>query len=84
MQRADFVELFEIKQAAGDPLLDPPLHEFLPHSEAEIAEVAAAGRRPEEAVQSRPRPARVQPDAISAAVARRSPIRDRRDAGARH
>jgi pyruvate,orthophosphate dikinase len=44
MQRADFTELFEIM--AGLPvtirLLDPPLHEFLPHSEAEIAEVAAA------------------------------------------
>ena len=44
MQRADFVELFVIMQ--GLPvtirLLDPPLHEFLPHSEAEIAEVAAA------------------------------------------
>ena len=44
MQRADFVELFEIM--AGRPvtirLLDPPLHEFLPHGEAEIAEVAAA------------------------------------------
>ena len=44
MQRADFVELFEIMQ--GFPvtirLLDPPLHEFLPHSEEEIAEVAAA------------------------------------------
>jgi pyruvate,orthophosphate dikinase len=44
MQRADFVELFEIMQ--GLPvtirLLDPPLHEFLPHSEHDIAEVAAA------------------------------------------
>jgi pyruvate, orthophosphate dikinase len=44
MQRADFVELFEIM--AGRPvtirLLDPPLHEFLPHGEEEIAEVAAA------------------------------------------
>jgi pyruvate,orthophosphate dikinase len=44
MQRADFIELFEIMQ--GLPvtirLLDPPLHEFLPHSQAEIAEVAAA------------------------------------------
>jgi pyruvate,orthophosphate dikinase len=43
-QRADFVELFRIM--AGLPvtirLLDPPLHEFLPHGEAEIAEVAAA------------------------------------------
>ncbi len=44
MQRADFVELFKIMD--GLPvtirLLDPPLHEFLPHSEKEIAEVAAA------------------------------------------
>jgi pyruvate,orthophosphate dikinase len=44
MQRADFTELFEIMQ--GLPvtirLLDPPLHEFLPHGVAEIAEVAAA------------------------------------------
>jgi pyruvate,orthophosphate dikinase len=44
MQRADFIELFELMQ--GLPvtirLLDPPLHEFLPHSEKEIAEVAAA------------------------------------------
>jgi pyruvate,orthophosphate dikinase len=44
MQRQDFVELFEIMQ--GLPvtirLLDPPLHEFLPHSEEEIAEVAEA------------------------------------------
>ena len=42
MQRADFVELFEIM--AGMPvtirLLDPPLHEFLPHGEEEIIEVA--------------------------------------------
>ncbi len=44
MQRADFVELFKIM--GGLPvtirLLDPPLHEFLPHSEEEIAEVAQA------------------------------------------
>src|SRR6202158_661436 len=43
MQRADFVELFAIMD--GRPvtirLLDPPLHEFLPHGEKEIAEVAA-------------------------------------------
>lgn len=43
-QRADFVKLFKIM--AGLPvtvrLLDPPLHEFLPHSEAEIAEVASS------------------------------------------
>jgi pyruvate,orthophosphate dikinase len=44
MQRADFVELFEIMK--GLPvtvrLLDPPLHEFLPHTTAEIEEVARA------------------------------------------
>jgi pyruvate, orthophosphate dikinase len=50
MQRADFVDLFEIM--AGLPvtvrLLDPPLHEFLPKTEAEIAEVAASmGVEPE-------------------------------------
>ncbi|MGC2409036.1 MAG: pyruvate, phosphate dikinase [Methyloceanibacter sp.] len=44
MQRQDFIELFEIM--AGLPvtirLLDPPLHEFLPHEPAAINEVAAA------------------------------------------
>ena len=44
MQRADFVELFTIM--SGLPvtvrLLDPPLHEFLPHTDAEIADVAKA------------------------------------------
>src|SRR3954469_14977471 len=43
-QRSDFAEIFEIM--AGLPvtirLLDPPLHEFLPHEEAEFADVAAA------------------------------------------
>ncbi|HMG81267.1 MAG TPA: pyruvate, phosphate dikinase [Xanthobacteraceae bacterium] len=44
MQRADFVELFTImgRLPVTIRLLDPPLHEFLPHSEEEIAEVAAA------------------------------------------
>ena len=44
MQRKDFEQLFEIM--AGLPitirLLDPPLHEFLPHEEREAAQVAAA------------------------------------------
>jgi len=44
MQRNDFVELFKIM--AGLPvtirLLDPPLHEFLPNSDAEMQEVAKA------------------------------------------
>jgi pyruvate,orthophosphate dikinase len=43
-QRSDFEELFEIM--AGLPvtirLLDPPLHEFLPHEDREAAQVAAA------------------------------------------
>lgn len=44
MQRKDFIEIFKIM--AGLPvtirLLDPPLHEFLPHKDSEIAEVAKA------------------------------------------
>ncbi len=44
MQRADFIELFEIMR--GLPvtirLLDPPLHEFLPHEPAEIRALAEA------------------------------------------
>jgi pyruvate,orthophosphate dikinase len=43
-QRQDFIALFRIM--AGLPvtirLFDPPLHEFLPQGEAELAEVAAA------------------------------------------
>ncbi|EUC01237.1 pyruvate, phosphate dikinase [Rhizobium sp. CF080] len=48
MQRSDFIELFSIMH--GLPvtirLLDPPLHEFLPKTEAEIAEVARAMSMP--------------------------------------
>ncbi|MGE0409912.1 MAG: pyruvate, phosphate dikinase [Amphiplicatus sp.] len=44
MQRADFEAIFRVMR--GLPvtvrLLDPPLHEFLPHSDAEIEEVARA------------------------------------------
>ena len=44
MQRGDFVELFRIM--AGLPvtirLLDPPLHEFLPHDEAGVRALSAA------------------------------------------
>ena len=54
MQRQDFEELFTIM--GGLPvtirLLDPPLHEFLPHSAEELADVAAAaGISPETARQ---------------------------------
>ena len=55
MQRQDFVELFRIM--AGLPvtirLLDPPLHEFLPHGEAEMREVAEATGLPVEEVGAR-------------------------------
>ena len=48
MQRRDFVEIFKIM--TGLPvtirLLDPPLHEFLPRGEAELAEVAAVAGVP--------------------------------------
>ena len=49
MQRGDFEKIFA--EMAGFPvtirLLDPPLHEFLPHTDAEIADVAkAAGTTP--------------------------------------
>ena len=44
MQRSDFAGLFEIM--AGLPvtirLLDPPLHEFMPHEEKDVAAVAEA------------------------------------------
>ncbi len=44
MQRSDFEEIFRVMR--GLPvtvrLLDPPLHEFLPHSDEEIEEVASS------------------------------------------
>ncbi len=57
MQRKDFVELFEIM--AGCPvtirLLDPPLHEFLPHEDEEITEVAKASGIDADALRRRAR-----------------------------
>jgi len=54
-QRQDFVELFRIM--AGLPvtirLLDPPLHEFLPHTDAEMAQVAAGSGLSVETVRRR-------------------------------
>ena len=88
MQRADFVELFEIM--AGLPvtirLLDPPLHEFLPHEEAELASVATGRRRRRQ--DRAPAPGRsqgIQPDAGPARLPAGHPVpRDLRDAGAGH
>jgi pyruvate,orthophosphate dikinase len=55
MQRQDFIEIFKIME--GLPvtirLLDPPLHEFLPHGEEELAEFAAAANAPLDLVRSR-------------------------------
>src|SRR5262245_21536802 len=55
MQRADFEALFEIM--AGLPvtirLLDPPLHEFLPHEDKEAAAVAKALGVPVERLRGR-------------------------------
>jgi pyruvate, orthophosphate dikinase len=55
MQRNDFIELFEIM--AGRPvtirLLDPPLHEFLPQTDAEIDEVADSLNADPETIRTR-------------------------------
>ncbi|MDX2073930.1 MAG: pyruvate, phosphate dikinase [Alphaproteobacteria bacterium] len=55
MQRNDFVQLFSIMK--GLPvtirLLDPPLHEFLPHTEEDIAQVAKAAGVSVESVRHR-------------------------------
>ncbi len=55
MQRQDFIEIFRIM--AGYPvtvrLLDPPLHEFLPHSAEHLGEVAAAAGLSIQAVRER-------------------------------
>ena len=67
-------------------LLDPPLHEFLPHSEEEIAEVAEAmGADPKKLADRAQRIARVQSDArLPRLPARHRLSGNRRDAGARH
>ncbi|MBM6595936.1 pyruvate, phosphate dikinase [Microvirga pudoricolor] len=57
MQRKDFTELFTIM--SGLPvtirLLDPPLHEFLPHTEAELSEVAKVMNVPADKLKQRAR-----------------------------
>lgn len=56
-QRQDFIDLFTIM--TGLPvtirLLDPPLHEFLPHSESDMEDVAKAAGVDVETVKSRTR-----------------------------
>ncbi len=55
MQRSDFEEIFRVMR--GLPvtvrLLDPPLHEFLPHSPAEIEQVARASGMDAEKLKAR-------------------------------
>jgi pyruvate,orthophosphate dikinase len=55
MQRSDFKAIFRVME--GLPvtirLLDPPLHEFLPHALEEIGELAAYMRRPAREVRRR-------------------------------
>jgi len=55
VQRADFVELFEImgELPVTIRLLDPPLHEFLPRQEREVEAVAAALGMPVDKLKSR-------------------------------
>ncbi|MBC6404775.1 MAG: pyruvate, phosphate dikinase [Rhodospirillales bacterium] len=55
MQRADFVALFRIMQdlPVTVRLLDPPLHEFLPHQASEMEEVAAATGMSLECIETR-------------------------------
>ena len=67
-QRKDFEGIF--KAMAGKPvtvrLLDPPLHEFLPHTEADMKKMAKELSVPSESRSgSRRGTARVQPDAWS-------------------
>ena len=71
MQRADFETLFTVM--SGLPvtirLLDPPLHEFLPHSDAELQDVAeAAGISLDVARQRALKLSEIKPDAWSSWV----------------
>ncbi len=66
-------------------LLDPPLHEFLPHTEADIAEVAQAmGAEPAKLRQRAQELSEFNPMlGLSRRAARRGFSGNRRDAGAR-
>ena len=84
-QRQDFVELFTIM--SGLPvtirLLDPPLHEFLPHTDEEVARRRHQHRRLRgQAPPPHDGAARVQPDARLPRLPPRHRLPgDRRDAG---
>jgi len=57
MQKSDFMEIFKVMK--GLPvtirLLDPPLHEFLPHTEEEIRSLATSMEAPVEKLKARNR-----------------------------
>lgn len=57
MQRDDFKAIFRIMETrpATIRLLDPPLHEFLPHTEEDVADVAAATGLPADLLMQRAR-----------------------------
>ena len=86
MQRSDFVGIFQAME--GLPvtirLLDPPLHEFLPHGDEEIREVAAALGTDVAAIKGKIEELQgVQPDARAAGLPARHQLpRDLPDAGA--
>jgi len=71
MQRGDFEAIF--KTMSGLPvtirLLDPPLHEFLPHKEAEFADVARLAARRSQSCAPKPTRcmSRIRCSAIAAA-----------------
>ena len=87
MQRADFAEIFRIM--SGLPvtirLLDPPLHEFLPKTDAEFEEMAKlTGKTVGEIRATRAGALRDQPDARPSRLPARHHLpRDLRDAGGR-
>ncbi len=87
-QREDFIGIF--KALKGFPatirLLDPPLHEFLPHDDEAQADLAKKlGVTAEKVAAARQRAARVQPDARSPRLPPRHRLSgNHRDAGARH
>jgi pyruvate,orthophosphate dikinase len=55
MQRSDFAEIFRImgERPCTIRLLDPPLHEFLPHKAEDVAKVASASGIPAHVLEAR-------------------------------
>ena len=88
LQRDDFDGIFRAMDGLPVTIrtLDPPLHEFLPHDDAEPAGARRRARHPGRArARARRGAARVQPDARLPRLPPRHHLsRDHRDAGARH